>query len=160
MHRNCKKAPICLSCFDKHNTDECRFFQQIDMPPNFLLSHFDIVTPLRFLFFLQNVENGIETTHFTIDDLLNMECHCEKRRNSTIWNHHQTSVVNAMQQISLYDKFVFKQKSITVNDDFIHRLIGILDVNSFDVRTPNCVVCLEHQYTKSAPISKKIIFNT
>lgn len=142
MDRNCKQVPLCWKCHDKHDTVECQFIKQTDMPSNFLVNNFDIVTPLRLILGLQNIVNAdIETTSLTIDDLLCMESHCAERNNSPIWHHHQTTVIKPMQQIKLYDKLEFKQKNIAVNDDFIHRLIGILDVNSFDVRTPNSVVC-------------------
>lgn len=129
------------------------------MPSNFLVNNFDIVTPLRLVLCLQNIVNtDIEATTLTLDDVLDMESHCAQRKNSAIWHHHQTTVIKPMQQIKLYDKLEFKQKNITVNDDLIHRLIGILDVNSFDVRTPNSVVCIEHEHVFAINLSSHSLF--
>lgn len=123
-----------------------------------MVDHFDVMTPLRFLLCLRKLQtadtnadsvdndedaankNCIDDNSYgqSYNNLLCMESHYAKRQNTLIWHQHRRSVIDPMRQIGLYEHFCFKRKYI--NDDFMQKICGILDVNSFDVRTPTSQV--------------------
>lgn len=62
------------------------------------------------------------------DEILKLESHCELRKNTDIWLFHQKQIVNPLRSTGLLD-----QEDVT--DEFVQKLCGILDVNTFEVRT-------------------------
>lgn len=80
-----------------------------------------------------------------------MESHNDKRRVKPIWNYFQTNVVDFLRKkCKLSERF---------DENLIHTVCGILDVNSFEARTVSgyLIRCL---YPKTAILSHNCVANT
>lgn len=151
---------MCWNCYDEHEPDECQFLQQSNLQKNYLIEHFDLITPLRLLLLLRRLHAlaidgerygggdgaGDEVTSAsrrTYRDLIGMESHFEQRQNTLIWHQHRRAIIDPLRQSGLYECFMFDGQYI--NDDFVQKICGILDVNSFDVRTQTSQVFLTNR---------------
>lgn len=113
---------MCRNCTN-HDNFECEYLKTTILPENFLIDHFDVLSVLRFLILRTNFDLKSD-----YDDILEMESHCSKRRGTDIWLLHQKNIIDPLKQIGLLELE-------GVTEDFIQRLCGILDVNSFEIRT-------------------------
>lgn len=87
----------------------------------------------------QNVDNDLKSR---IDEVLTMESHCDKRRGTWIWNEHAKNVIKPLQTIAKLDAlFESVNSHWKLTDEFLQKICGILDVNTFEVRTENFEVC-------------------
>lgn len=136
--RQCSRVPLCWNCYDQHQPDECGFLQHSNLPKGFLIDHFDVVTPLRLLLFLRKLHGADQSSARCFNDIIGMESHFEQRQNSMVWHQHRRNIIDPMRNNGLYKGFVFRGQHI--DDNFMQKICGILDVNSFDVRTPSCKV--------------------
>lgn len=141
--RNCKLAPLCWNCDGHHDNNECKFFKELSVPKTFLIDNFDVVTPLRFLMLLAQLQTENDelpdcNKTFDFHDILSMESHCDKRRNTMIWDMHVRSVIEPLKDVV---KSFTQLNGNEVDEDFIQKICGILDVNTFEVRTQNFEVC-------------------
>lgn len=134
-------VPLCWNCYDNHDTIECETLKKLQLPATFLIDNFDVVTPLRVLLLLyryaeQNVHSTVAPDLKTqIDELLSMESHCVERQGTWIWNQHAKNVIEPMREIDIDGKFAGVQAPWNLTDDFLQKICGILDVNTFEVRT-------------------------
>lgn len=73
----------------------------------------------------------------TIDELLCMESHCAVRKNAWIWQQHAKNVIVPLRDVMRIDD-LFGELSAPwqLTDEFLQKICGILDVNTFEVRTP------------------------
>lgn len=55
-----------------------------------------------------------------------MESHCSQRRGTSIWHLHESCVIKPLKDVAL-----IREQDV----DLIQRYCGILDVNTFEVRT-------------------------
>lgn len=133
---HCKLAPLCWNCDGRHLEYECKFLNKLSVPKTFLIDNFDVVTPLRFLMLLTKIqtEKNNHNENYDSHDILNMESHCDKRRDTSIWNRHSTSVVEPLKNVI---DVLSQSNSNIFDEDFIQKICGILDVNTFEVRTKN-----------------------
>ena len=120
--RLCNKAPLCLDCL-MHQQDECEFLQDDRIPKNFLLDHFNAVMPMRILYLYKSNRPAF-------DEIMKMESHLENRRGTNIWSIHDRYVVQPLLENEIFQS----TKDFTMDEDFIQRLCGILDVNTFELR--------------------------
>lgn len=136
--RKCKLVPICWQCLELHDTRECQTLGELNLPKMFFLDHFDVLTPLRALLFLMQQSNDKEKSEMDFAEIANLESHCSMRRNTVIWNAHTKNVVTPMRESGLTAE-LNKRWPLPwpIDDDFIQKICGILDVNTFEVRTPN-----------------------
>lgn len=98
------------------------------MPANFLLDHFDLITPLRCLMLATDPARANKFT-----TMCNMQSHCEQRRNTAIWRLHERNVIAPLRQLPAGAMPLLADEHRDA--DFVQRCCGILDVNSFEVRT-------------------------
>lgn len=107
-----------------------------------------MLTPLRVLMLiLQQTKNDKKISEdgsddqpvkIEFDEILNMESHCSVRRDTMIWNAHAKNVVKPLQEAGIVAAInESHQLPFTVDHDFVQKICGILDVNTFEVRTPN-----------------------
>lgn len=115
---------MCLTC-PEHDQFECEFLANSNLDPNFLIDHFDLITPLRCIILKRN-----EKKRECFEAVMQMESHCDVRLNSSIWKLHERNVVEPLTAIK---GLLMKD---TENGKFIQKMCGILDVNTFEVRTP------------------------
>lgn len=117
----CKVAPLCMHC-DGHDPFECEFMRTGGMNQNFIVDYFDLITPLRCLILGRDINR-----RSSFEALLAMESHCKQRRGTAIWQLHEQKVVRPLQASGF----------LTADEDeaFLQRICGILDVNTFEVRT-------------------------
>lgn len=129
-------VPLCWNCSDDHDAFECKTLLEFKLNESFLINNFDVLTPLRFLLLIINGDDDLR------DEISRMESHCSLRRNSNIWNEHAKNVIKPLQEMGILTA-LNQQKSI-IDSDFVQKICGILDVNSFEVRTPYFEVNLLH----------------
>lgn len=104
------------------------------LPKNFLIDNFDVITPLRFIMLSKN-----PTKTDCYKQVMQMESHCEERRGTSIWNLHEKCVVKPLRNVDM----------IREQDELlIQRYCGILDVNTFEVRTESFEVCDIFEFSK------------
>lgn len=79
-----------------------------------------------------------------VEDILSMESHCMTRKNAWIWQQHAKNVILPLLDIMRIDD-IFKHINAPwdITDEFLQKICGILDVNTFEVRTPNFEVCCQ-----------------
>lgn len=116
----CELAPLCIDC-NAHDNFECNFLALAQFPKNFLIDNFDVITPLRFIMLSRN---PCKVDCFK--QVMNMESHCSQRRGKSIWSLHENCVIKP-----LIDVGMIREQ----DTDLIQRYCGILDVNTFEVRT-------------------------
>lgn len=147
--RKCKVVPLCWDCSSGHDPIECRTLQKLNLPKTFLIDNFDVVTPLRILLLLYRYaeQHGTaaidEQVQCTVDEVLSMESHCAKREDTWIWQQHAKNVIGPLRDLAHIDN-LFGQIGAPwrLTDEFMQKICGILDVNTFEVRTPNFEVRL------------------
>lgn len=136
---------MCWNCVNDHDSIECLTLQKLNLPKTFLIDNFDVVTPLRILVlcyrYAEQVtnsgENDIELKE-CIDEILCMESHCSKRNNASIWKQHATNVIAPLRNLTnINDLFEMMNAPWKLTDEFIQKICGILDVNTFEIRTQN-----------------------
>ncbi|XP_031622416.1 SET domain-containing protein SmydA-8-like isoform X2 [Contarinia nasturtii] len=156
MCKKCKVVPLCWNCHDNHDAVECDTLEKLDLPKTYLIDNFDVVTPLRVLLLfyryamlmMTTTSSATSTTTATtnaptidtdlkyqIDEILSMESHMEQRRNTWIWNEHAKNVLQPLRSINIDAKFQSFNAPWTLTDDFLQKICGILDVNTFEFRT-------------------------
>lgn len=127
----CKIAPICAGC-STHDAYECDFFAATQLPTHFLYDHFDLITPLRCLLLASDAKRA-----GAFVACWQLESHCAQRRDTSIWRLHGRQVVEpllaAMPAMPLAGRPLPVEYATAA---FVQRLCGILDVNTFEVRTP------------------------
>lgn len=145
--------PLCWNCYDNHTSLECDTLKKLQLPASFLLDNFDVVTPLRVLLLFyryaeQRKMNACVDADLKsqIDEILSMESHCIKRKDSWIWKQHQKNTVEPLHSINIDGIFKSMDAPWHLSDQFLQKICGILDVNTFEVRTEHFEVCL-HNYT-------------
>lgn len=97
------------------------------LPNNFLIDNFDVITPLRFIMLSKN-----PSKIRCYKEVMKMESHCAERRGTSIWFLHENCVVKPLRAANM------------IRDDdesLIQKYCGILDVNTFEVRTETFEVC-------------------
>lgn len=132
-----------MNCID-HDRFECTFLQNANIKNNFFIDNFNVVTPLRCLYLYEN--NNTKTIY---DDILKMESHCAVRKDTQIWKLHENNIIKPLKISGLLTKF-----SQQITDELLQKICGILDVNTFEVRTPTFEVCFPIVYihSQSVPI--------
>lgn len=98
-------------------------FKNSCLPDNFLIDYIDTLTPLRCLFLKKNPEK-----QNVFEEFLQMESHCDQRRGTEIWNSHQDRIIRPLAEAGVLDEF-------QVDENFMQKVCGVLDVNTFEVRT-------------------------
>ncbi|KAL1494115.1 hypothetical protein ABEB36_009764 [Hypothenemus hampei] len=96
------------------------------------------------------------------EEILALETHLEKRRDTVIWRRHRISVEDVLKKYNL----LTEQQ---IQEEIVQKICGILDINSFEVRPPGDVVssithpenqCLRALYTKGAMMAHNCLANT
>lgn len=171
-------VPLCWNCHDSHDAIECETLKKLDLPETYLIDNFDVVTPLRVLILfyryaaliMTTTPNGASTDttatttnttaaaattasetdlKFQIDEILSMESHCNERQGTWIWNEHAKNVLQPLRSINIDAKFQSLNAPWTLSDDFLQKICGILDVNTFEFRTQHFEVEYENDFTIS-----------
>lgn len=113
---------MCLHC-SEHDPLECDYLTKSILPENFLIDHFDTLSILRLLCMGKNPKLNSD-----YEELMNLESHCAQRQNTNIWLLHEKKIVEPLRAIGFLE-------CEAITDKFVQRLCGILDVNSFEIRT-------------------------
>uniref|UniRef100_A0A1W7R8A5 Putative histone tail methylase n=1 Tax=Aedes albopictus TaxID=7160 RepID=A0A1W7R8A5_AEDAL len=120
--RKCKRAPLCFDC-TTHQETECDFYLNSGLNINFLFDHFNVVTPVRCLLLASS-------NRAKFDEMMSMEAHTNERRDTGIWQAHETKVVRPL----LDSKAFEKMNDPSVTSELIQQICGFFDVNSFEIR--------------------------
>lgn len=147
-HRKCKIVPLCWTCYDNHGSIECETLKRLQLPSTFLLDNFDVVTPLRVLLLFYRYAEQKKLNLYVeadlksqIDEILNMESHCMERKGSWIWDQHTKNAIQPLRKINIDGIFAAMDSPWPLTDEFLQKICGILDVNTFEVRTQHFEVC-------------------
>ncbi|CAK9798280.1 SET domain-containing protein SmydA-8, isoform A [Anthophora plagiata] len=124
----CKIAPLCNTDCEKdskhHTPDECEIFKSNkDLRTSNIESIIGVLLPLR-LWFLKQREPELWKR------IQSMESHVDKRRNTSVWKDREVNVINVLKSLRLIPE---DDSSVT---DLLQQLCGILDVNTFELRSP------------------------
>ncbi|CAO1434181.1 unnamed protein product [Diamesa tonsa] len=122
--KNCIVAPLCSKCVT-HNELECEFYKKHKIDMNFIISNFNVVSPIRFIAILLNNTIDNDNDDFKVNDLLMLESHVTERRDSPIWKFIQHSVV---------EPIINNFKDCRIDAELVQQVCGILDVNTFELR--------------------------
>ncbi|KAF7265712.1 SET domain-containing protein SmydA-8-like [Rhynchophorus ferrugineus] len=150
----CSKCswPVCspeCEVLAVHKDNECAVFssskvkfQAVEDPADVCLQY-ECITPLRVLLQKERDTKRWET------EISKMEAHNEKRKSKPIWEFNQHNIVEYLRGPCKLDRF---------SEELIHTVCGILEINAFEARTPNCYMirCL---YPKLAIMSHNCISN-
>ncbi|XP_008547423.1 SET domain-containing protein SmydA-8-like [Microplitis demolitor] len=122
--RKCKVAIFCSTACETrksfHTAEECQLLQ--DKLTGDSVNQLDvkgILLPLRLLLIK-------ESNPELWDKIMKLEAHLDERQNTVVWKERQEEVVDVLKF------FKFTEES----DEVIQRLCGIIDVNSFELRSP------------------------
>ncbi|XP_017880186.1 SET domain-containing protein SmydA-8-like [Ceratina calcarata] len=124
----CKIAPLCgTACEERgrhHTVDECEIFQanKLRLSASNIEDITGVLLPLRLWLLKRNTElwTRIES----------LEAHMDKRRDTPVWIDREESVVNVMKSLGLVSE---DDASVL---ETLQRLCGVLDVNTFELRSP------------------------
>uniref|UniRef100_A0A0C9R3R4 Msta_1 protein n=2 Tax=Fopius arisanus TaxID=64838 RepID=A0A0C9R3R4_9HYME len=120
----CETAIFCSSsCEDRrglHTTRECEAFTRWGSLKGLSWTEFrEILFPLR-LWLLQEAEESWS-------EIMRLEAHLDVRRTTKVWKDRQETVVDVLKRVGLAPKD---------SDEVLQRICGIIDVNSFELRSP------------------------
>uniref|UniRef100_A0A1A9W3W3 SET domain-containing protein n=1 Tax=Glossina brevipalpis TaxID=37001 RepID=A0A1A9W3W3_9MUSC len=148
----CLISPLCSNCRSHHLYD-CDKLTIMSKGVQFenLRKYSDCYALLKI--FLLN-ENPDTAEYF--ERILNLEAHLDKRRNTAIWHEHNDKVVQPLLNSGI--KEYFKCHDL-LDEDFIQRLCGILDVNVYEIRAPD-KGAMRGLYLKSSLFSHQCNANT
>lgn len=103
-----------------HTPEECAALKAIKLKAKDLMVNPQIIYPLRCLLLrYYNLEKWKE--------FLLLEAHLDDRKNTWIWRSHEINVVSVLKELGIEE---------ANEKDLLQKICGILDVNSFEVRSP------------------------
>lgn len=118
------------NCLGKHHSeDECLTLRTQKIKGQILAENPSVIFPLRCLLL------GIYKPA-VYEEIISMESHLEKRRNTPIWRRHKISVEDILKDTNL-----ISQRDL--EGEVVQKICGILDVNSIEVKSvrfPFCAV--------------------
>lgn len=134
-----------------HNIIECEKFKaNAALTAETLLQHCQIIAPLRCLFLR-------ESDPETWKELMKMESHMEKRRDTPIWRNHKSNIEDVVASFGLLTED-------DVKNEIVQKVCGILDVNTFELRIPGFELgpseCVRGVYLQAALMAHDCIGNT
>ncbi|XP_015438621.1 PREDICTED: protein msta, isoform A-like [Dufourea novaeangliae] len=150
----CNVAPLCGTVCERHpkyhTTDECEIFKNnTGLSSNNMADVVGVLLPLRLWLLKQRDPESWRLVE-------SMESHMDKRRNTSVWKDREANVINVIKALRL----------ITVDDaaaaEFLQRLCGILDVNTFELRSPGGLdgLLLRGLYTEASLMAHDCRGNT
>ncbi|XP_018322201.1 SET domain-containing protein SmydA-8-like isoform X2 [Agrilus planipennis] len=152
----CKTASVCNENCEGiwHSDNECDFFSKCSVQCGHFLVNSQIILPLRCLVF-RNSNNQ------KWDELLKLESHLEKRRKCPVWKDIAINIEALFLNLGIISK-------VDVENELIQKICGILDINSFELRTnafidnysSGPVHVLRGLYLKAALINHDCVGNT
>uniref|UniRef100_A0A8D8XRP4 Protein msta, isoform A n=1 Tax=Cacopsylla melanoneura TaxID=428564 RepID=A0A8D8XRP4_9HEMI len=146
-------APVCMSCFrfiaTPHTCTQCHLAElcspECETNPNhagkecellaeavlsledfqYLTSNYEWLLPFRIMV---NIKHNTQQRE-PWEKFLQLEAHMEKRRNTWIWESHRNTIIQGLQNVGLIGKD-------EQEEELAQKVCGILDVNSFEIRSP------------------------
>ncbi|CAG9773984.1 unnamed protein product [Ceutorhynchus assimilis] len=121
---SCNTALMCADyCQGTHHTEEeCLTLKTQKVKGQILAENPSVIFPLRVL--LLSIYNPK-----AFEEVLKLEPHLEKRRDTAIWRRHRISVEEILKETNLLRKE-------DIEEELVQKVCGILDVNAFEVRPP------------------------
>nr|XP_012144406.1 PREDICTED: protein msta, isoform A-like isoform X1 [Megachile rotundata] len=109
----------------KHHTSyECEIFKTNEnLSADNIETLIGILLPLR-LWLVKQTDPELSKR------IESMEAHMEERRNTSVWRDRETNVINVMKALHLIPE------DDTSIPEYLQQLCGILDVNTFELRSP------------------------
>lgn len=128
----CSISPLCLDC-SQHNEFDCTTFARIttlpDVQCDILKKHLDTYGLLKCLLLYEN-----EETQKYFESMLKMESHQDKRRNTSIWQHHNREIIQPLLKSNILKGLKVANR---INEEFLQQILSIWDVNSHEIRAPD-----------------------
>ncbi|XP_030376101.1 SET domain-containing protein SmydA-8 [Scaptodrosophila lebanonensis] len=152
----CQLLSLCDECA-QHETFDCtrlaelkaQLQQEEDVQK--LQTHAEIGLALKCLLLRESQEKQRQ-----FEQMLQMEAHLELRRGSEIWCNYEEQVVAPLQAAGLLAHF---RNGDQVNADLLQRLLGILDVNAFEIRAPERESAMRALYVRAGLFSHSCMPN-
>ncbi|GAB1863097.1 MSTAA protein [Camponotus japonicus] len=125
----CNFAPLCsVACevrTNHHTNDECQIFKENrELLANIEINATKILLALR-LWLIKYRNPSIW------ERINNMKAHLNKRISTLVWKENEIDVVNVIQKLRMPDK------TEPPSAELIQKLCGILDINTFELRSPS-----------------------
>ncbi|XP_065173642.1 SET domain-containing protein SmydA-8-like [Atheta coriaria] len=152
----CSKCswPVCnAQCQENatHANNECKVFAesgakfQTMADPTDICLQFECITPLRVLLAMEANKQRWDS------EVACMQSHCEIRKSKPIWAFNQNNVVEYLRGPCKLTRF---------SEELIHRVCGILDVNSFEAHPSTGGYSIRCLYPNLAILSHNCVANT
>ncbi|XP_076240125.1 uncharacterized protein LOC143182785 [Calliopsis andreniformis] len=127
----CSKCNVALLCGTAcenepkyHTSEECSLLKSNnELSADNIMDLIGVLLPLR-LWLLKQTNSEVWK------QIESMESHVDKRRNTSVWRDRETNVINVMKALCLVPK------SDPSTSELLQQLCGILDVNTFELRSP------------------------
>ncbi|XP_046469397.1 SET domain-containing protein SmydA-8 isoform X1 [Neodiprion pinetum] len=150
----CKVAPLCQPACELvpgyHKNAECSLFRSNQLYSSKISDHSTVLLPLR-LWLLRQTETEL-WKHIDL-----MEDHVKERRGTHIWSIREQTVVQVLHKLRLVP-------DDSETSELMQRICGILDVNSFELRSSGESELEGHLlrglYTKAALMAHNCRSNT
>lgn len=139
-----------------HSNSECEELKKLNLNPLFLVKNPDVIAILRLI-----LKRNYSLPEW--EEINRLESHLEERRNTPIWKSCDTLIQKVLKEAGI----------LSENDEkteIVQKLCGILDVNTFEIRSPsnqsNVVVqpsekeVLRGLYPKAALMAHNCVANT
>ncbi|XP_063973516.1 SET domain-containing protein SmydA-8-like [Diachasmimorpha longicaudata] len=139
-------SPPCEERQGLHTHLECGAFKKCGHLKDLDWTEFrHIIFPLR-LWLLR------EANEESWEEIMKLEAHLKERKDTQVWHDRQETVINVLKRVGLVDN----------SDDLLQRICGIIDVNSFELRSPGALdnSLLRGLYPKAALMAHDCRGNT
>lgn len=135
--------PLCADCVDHLDLD-CQRLAKLDLQleqVQQLAAHPEIVNALKYLLLREHAE-----MHSQYEEVLQMEAHLTRRRGTDIWLNYQKQVIQPLQSAGVLLQL---RNGESIDEELLQRMLGIADINSFEIRAPELGGSMRGLYVKA-----------
>ncbi|KAH8384725.1 hypothetical protein KR093_006485 [Drosophila rubida] len=140
----CRLMPLCAECAS-HEARDCERLanlQLLEQQVDQLQAHTEVAGALKYLLLREHTESQAQ-----YDELLQMESQLAVRRDTDIWRHYQEQVIAPLQATGLLLQL---HKGADINAELLQRLLGIADINAYEIRAPESGGAMRGIYMRAA----------
>ncbi|EDV37403.1 uncharacterized protein Dana_GF11433 [Drosophila ananassae] len=128
--RKCHLLALCGDC-SEHDERDCKRLSDLKLSEEQVLllqekKHSEVQSALKCILLREHLE-----TQPLYEEISQMENQLTARRGTDIWKNNQEHAYNPLEKSG-----VLKQLNSEANEDLVQGLLGMLDVNAFEIRAP------------------------
>ncbi|XP_030554648.1 SET domain-containing protein SmydA-8 isoform X1 [Drosophila novamexicana] len=140
----CRLMPLCADCVEHHGPD-CRRLSELQLQEQQveqLQAHTEVCSALKYLLLREHAE---KRSHY--EQLLQLEAHLARRRDTDIWRSYRTEVIEPLQASGLLLQL---RNGAEIDEELLQRLLAIADINGFEIRAPESGGAMRGVYMTAA----------